>query len=292
VVLATDRHLGREVAMKELLAQARNAEAAVSVGAVTRFLREARITGQLEHPSIVPVHELGQREDGTLYYTMKRIRGRSLASALRDAQNLTDRLKLLGHFRDVCEAIAYAHSRGVVHRDLKPENVILTGANSTETARVLDYGLAGIIDGLEDGQYLSVTRGGQVIGTLQYMAPEQLTQSEIARPQSDVFAIGIIGLECLQGAPAIPGSTPFERAAWLNGPEPVAFPTEIGSGPLGPLIARACDKDWTMRYASATEMLEALVAPTETSPKAPEQRPRSGVMSRLWRGFIDKVRPD
>ena len=77
VILALDEHLGREVAMKELLTQGGAPAAGMSVGAVARFLREARITGQLEHPSIVPVHELGQRADGTIYYTMKRIRGRS-----------------------------------------------------------------------------------------------------------------------------------------------------------------------------------------------------------------------
>jgi serine/threonine protein kinase len=102
-------------------------------------VREARITGQLEHPGIVPVHELGRTAKGELYCTQKLVRGRTLRAALEEATTLDARLKLLPHFIDLCHAIAYAHSRGVVHRDLKPENVMVGEFGETV---LLDWGVA------------------------------------------------------------------------------------------------------------------------------------------------------
>lgn len=117
VLLAQDATLGREVAMKRLtserLARARGTSEA-------RLLREARVLGQLEHPAIVPLHELGRGPDGQLYYTMRRIRGRTLADALKATTSLDERLRLLPHVLTACHALAYAHSRGVLHRDVKP----------------------------------------------------------------------------------------------------------------------------------------------------------------------------
>ena len=120
VLQARDTHLGREVAIKQLLAPA---EPGASRGwDEARFVREAQVTGQLEHPNIVPVYELGRRRDGRLYYTMRIVRGRTLKNALIAAADLTERLALMGHFARLCHAIAFAHSRGVVHRDIKPDN--------------------------------------------------------------------------------------------------------------------------------------------------------------------------
>ena len=125
VLLVHDEQLGRDIIVKELLGDKRagsgeprlNGRAGKPMSLAGRFVREARVTGQLEHPSIVPVYELGYREDGTLYYTMKYVRGISLAQAIEQAPSLEERLKLLPHVLDACQAIAYAHSRGVLHRD-------------------------------------------------------------------------------------------------------------------------------------------------------------------------------
>ena len=122
-----------------------------------RFLKEAQITGQLEHPNIVPVYELARRrEDDQPFYTMRFVRGQSLRGAIeefhrRRAGKAPDRLalqSLLGAFLKVCDAIAYAHSRGVVHRDLKPENVVLGGFGEVV---VLDWGLAKLVDVADEG---------------------------------------------------------------------------------------------------------------------------------------------
>ncbi|MCA9619538.1 MAG: hypothetical protein KC731_10950, partial [Myxococcales bacterium] len=122
VNLAYDKHLGRRVALKELHEE--QVPRSLGPGLKTvrtpvelRFVNEARITGQLEHPGVVPVYELGRRADGTLYYTMRNVRGRTFEDAL--ATNLRGRLRLLPHFVDLCNTVAYAHSRGVIHRDLK-----------------------------------------------------------------------------------------------------------------------------------------------------------------------------
>ena len=118
VMVALDRHIGREIAMKELLldlqdkrdGKVRNDPQTVSLR--NRFLREARVTGQLEHPSIVSVYEIGRHPDGVFYYTMRMVKGKTLSKAIRQCSSLEDRLELLPHFYNVCNAVAYAHSKG------------------------------------------------------------------------------------------------------------------------------------------------------------------------------------
>ena len=145
ILLVRDVAIGRDIALKELLPRPSQDEGAPptpirgSLAVVSRFLKEARITGQLEHPGIVPVYELGQRLDGTVYYTMKLVRGKTLREAIGSAASLAERLVLLSHFLDLCQAIAYAHSRGVIHRDIKPSNVMVGEFGETV---VLDWGLA------------------------------------------------------------------------------------------------------------------------------------------------------
>ena len=146
MLLVRDHDLRRQVAMKEIrtdFSDSPHLDTSQSGMVESRFLREARLTGQLEHPAIVPVYELARHRDGSLYYTMPRIRGRTLAQAISDARTLDGRLAFLPDFITLCRAIESAHAQGVIHRDVKPQNVMLGAFGET---RVMDWGLARVQD--------------------------------------------------------------------------------------------------------------------------------------------------
>jgi len=188
VLLVTDRRISRTIALKEL----RPSEGATQ-GDASRFTREVWITGQLGHPGIVPVYDAGIAEDGTHYYTMPYLRGRSLKEALSACETLEDRLRLLNDFARVCQAVAFAHSRGVIHRDLKPANVIVGKFGETHVvdwglARVGSQGEADSLEGVESFGSLDETMHGAVLGTPVYMSPEQ-ARGDPTDERSDVWGL-------------------------------------------------------------------------------------------------------
>jgi serine/threonine protein kinase len=223
VFVARDEELHREVALKEI--QDRHADHADSR---TRFVREAEITGGLEHPGIVPVYGLGHYADGRPYYAMRFIRGDSLQQAIesfhradvpgRDpGERALSLRQLLGRFVDVCNAIAYAHSRGVLHRDLKPGNIMLGQYGET---LVVDWGLAKAGGETSEapasaegplrpasGSSSAPTQMGTAVGTPHFMSPEQAAgRLDLLGPASDVYSLGAT-LYCL-----LTGNVPFEAA--------------------------------------------------------------------------------
>jgi len=221
VSVAHDEELHREVALKEI--QERYADYPESR---SRFLAEAEITGRLEHPSIVPVYGLGQYADGRPFYAMRFIRGDSLKEAVERfhkaegqrrpaGERALELRKLLGRFLDVCNAIAYAHSRGVLHRDLKPGNIMLGQYGET---LVVDWGLAkplekmAVPDTAEGPLRPSAASGsaatemGRAVGTPAYMSPEQAAgRLDQLGPASDVYSLGATLYAVLTGKP------PFEE---------------------------------------------------------------------------------
>jgi WD40 repeat protein len=184
---AHDRMLGRDVAIKELISRGPINE--------VRFLREALITARLEHPGIVPIHEAGRWADGTPFYAMKLVAGRSLRDLLAERTTVDDRIALLHHVIAVADALAYAHGRRIIHRDLKPANVIVGDFGETV---VIDWGLAkdlgetdepAAIGGSPPSPGDGLTSAGAILGTPAYMAPEQ-ERGEPVDQRADVFAIG------------------------------------------------------------------------------------------------------
>lgn len=201
VIEATDEHLGRNVAIKIL-----QDSGGIDRDRIARFIAEAQIIAQLEHPTIVPVHEIGRMPGGLPYFTMKQVRGQLLSEAInemrindkKDMKRYTN--KLLRRFSSLCNGIAYAHSKGVVHRDLKPDNIMIGEYGEIQ---IMDWGLAKVMNESEVRRASDVstvrssksmsTLDGAIAGTPSYMSPEQ-ARGELDRisPASDIFSLGLL----------------------------------------------------------------------------------------------------
>ena len=201
-----DVDLGRDVAIKVLRDELKE-----DPSVAERFIEEAQVGGQLQHPGIVPVYEIGLDDAQRPYFAMKLVKGRTLGALLKDGEGIR---KLLGVFEKVCETMAYAHARGVVHRDLKPANIMVGAFGEVQ---IVDWGFAKVLreGGIADerakpdvsviatvrsGSEGSESIAGSVMGTPAYMPPEQaLGQVEALDESSDVFALGAILFEILTG---------------------------------------------------------------------------------------------
>jgi eukaryotic-like serine/threonine-protein kinase len=252
-----DKRLGRYIALKEILV---NDSSEVEV----RFLQEAQITARLEHPSIVPVYDLGRWRGGGVYYAMKLIDGRSLDKVVSQKRLLQDRLSLLPHAIDACEAMAYAHRQRIIHRDLKPQNILVGSFGETV---VIDWGIAkevsasnerprgGFVAGEGAGE---MTEAGAILGTPAYMAPEQ-ARGEPVDERTDVYALGCILYYILCGKSPYSGERRKNSAAilgaLLDGP-PVPLETREPNTPkeLSAIIQKAMAREPSDRYPSAKEL--------------------------------------
>ncbi|MGI6393358.1 MAG: WD40 repeat domain-containing serine/threonine-protein kinase [bacterium] len=277
VMVVVDRHVGREIAMKELLLDLRDARDGItrkdphSVSLRNRFLREARVTGQLEHPSIVSVYEIGRHSDGVFYYTMRMVKGRTLNQAIKLCSSLEERLELLPHFYNICNAVAYAHSKGVINRDLKPANVMIGEFGETV---VLDWGLAKI-KGQEDDNsdkfqksfqiFMDADVGktvvGYAIGTPSYMPPEQ-AEGKIAEIDevSDIYSLGAILYQILTGRPPYSGKNASEilRKVVNSDLQKATFFDSNIPPELAAVAHKAMSKKKKGRYASVPELIEEI----------------------------------
>jgi PAS domain S-box-containing protein len=289
VWLARDRYLGREIALKEL-----RPEHAGNAAIRARFLREARINGQLEHPGIVPIYELDERPgDAQPFYTMRLIKGRTLSEKAReyhrhlaaDADVSLEFLDLLKAFVATCNTLAYAHSCGVVHRDLKGQNVILGDFGEVV---VLDWGLAKVVGqsechastspdaalaSREGSGELELTVHGQAIGTPAYMAPEQAAGSlDLIDHRTDIYGLGTILYEILTGQPPYTGSDAREtvKRVQREAVKPPRLLCAVAPAALEEICLRALAKSPAERYSSAGERAREVQHWQETERKLAE----------------------
>ena len=222
VLKGRDPDLGRDLALKILLDQHRDRP-----DLVNRFVEEAQICGQLQHPGVVPVYDLGTLADHRPFFTMKLVKGQTLAALLAVRGTEPDLPRFLSIFEAVCQTMAYVHSRGVIHRDLKPSNVMV---GSFGEVQVMDWGLAKVLP--KDGEKEHVdqpppnqtvvatfrtegdgalSHAGSVLGTPAYMAPEQARgETDAIDRRADVFALGSILCEILTRVPVFSGGGSVE----------------------------------------------------------------------------------
>jgi predicted Ser/Thr protein kinase len=259
---ALDRQFSRPVALKELRGDR------VSGAARERFATEALVTGNLEHPGVPPVYERGLLADGSPYYAMRLVRGRTLQDAIEQARDLPERLRLVGVVGKIAHTLAFAHERGVVHRDLKPENIVL---GKHGEAVVLDWGIAKVrgmpsldastVSGGLSGSTGSQTGYGSVMGTPAYMAPEQ-AKGEIDRidERTDVFALGAILYQILTGRPPYDGKLVTDVIAKAKEATfaPIASIEKKAPAVLVAIANKALSRAPEDRYQSAVDLADAL----------------------------------
>jgi serine/threonine-protein kinase len=265
---AHDRLLSREVAIKEIL------PSATKMGAVRqRFLREATITGQLEHPGIVPVYDIGRLpEQDQPFYAMRFVDGETLYDRIKtfheipvgSEESSLQLRQLLNTMVSICNAVGFAHSRKVLHRDLKPQNVVL---GSFGEVSVLDWGLAcrigsdddEIVEANEDVAHedVKLTTAGSIMGTPAYMAPEQAKgETDKLTEATDIYALGAILYQILTGEPPFVAPDYKELIRKIIA-EPLVSPREKNPNvprPLASICLKALEKISTDRYRTATEM--------------------------------------
>jgi eukaryotic-like serine/threonine-protein kinase len=289
VYLAEDLKHHRKVAVKVL-----RPELAVAIGS-DRFFREIEIAARLQHPHVLPLLDSGIIEErpgdpnGRPYYVMPFVDGESLRDRLRRGElPVEDAVRIL---IEVVDALAYAHSQGVVHRDIKPDNVLLSGRH----ALVMDFGVAKAVSDAAGDKRMTET--GVALGTPAYMAPEQAVADPHLDHRVDIYAVGVLGYELLTGQPPFRGATPQEvLVAQVTRPaEPITTHRPTIPPALAGILMKCLEKRPADRWQSAEVLMGQLEAhaalsqettmPVRTTPPSPAGVPKRGVPSWLgWAG--------
>ncbi|MBA2538895.1 MAG: serine/threonine protein kinase, partial [Deltaproteobacteria bacterium] len=262
IVRARDKRTGRLVAIKEMLGS--------SSDIAKRFMREALLTANLQHPAIVPVYELGKWANDEPFYAMKLVDGSSFEDVLAKAKTLEQRLALLPTLVAVADALAYAHAEKIIHRDLKPANVLVGKFGETV---VIDWGLAKRLTDVEDDDAFAPTvtplptqaaegqtLAGSVMGTPAYMPPEQARGDDLD-PRADVYALGAILYHLLSGAApytTLRPKTVGELLRLVDSGPPPRLEADTAPADLIAIVDKAMARDPADRYPTAKELAEDL----------------------------------
>jgi serine/threonine-protein kinase len=261
VYLAEHRLLGRRAALKVL-----HREAADSPELTARFIREARAVNQIRHPGIVDVYDLGVLPDGRPYCVMEFLPGRTLSELLAERAPLSP-AEAVAYLAPLCEALGAAHAAGVVHRDVKAGNVMVVDEGVPPRLKLLDFGVAKVVDPGGAG----LTAVGQRLGTPSSMAPEQILGQPVDA-RTDVYALGVLLFQLLTGRKPFEAAEPDEvQRQHLEVPPP--RPSALAPVPpaFDAVVARALEKPAARRWPSALALLEAAREALGAAPKGPRR---------------------
>ncbi|MEN2469374.1 TOMM system kinase/cyclase fusion protein [Burkholderia sp. GS2Y] len=279
VFRATCGETGQAVAIKLMRNDAART-AAERARQRARFQRETSLCEALRHPNIVALLDQGEAPDGRLFAVFELVQGRTLRDRLAAEGPLSavDTGRLM---TEVLDALAAAHRQGIVHRDLTPQNIVITMAEDGPHAKLLDFGIGALLPGTEDIARQTSTLATEVLGSPPYCAPEQL-RNEPPTPRTDLYAWGLIVIECLTGEVVMHGASMADILYQQLSPVDVALPPSIASHPLGSVLRRALSKNPEQRAASADELavpfralnFAALVGQFDASRTSVQARPR------------------
>jgi serine/threonine protein kinase len=264
VYRAEEEGLARKVALKVIAP-----ELAQDERFRERFLRESRIAASLDHPHVVPIYQAGE-EDGVLYLAMRYVEGADLQELVAEEGALEPK-RALDLLSQVAEALDAAHEKGLVHRDVKPSNILIAGAAGREHCYLGDFGLT-----KRTGSLSGVSAAGEVVGTLEYVAPEQITGASLDE-RADVYSLGCVLYECLTGRSPFPRATDV-ALLWAHVHEEPTPPSQARPElprELDTVLARALAKEPGRRYRSAGELVAATRSALRLVETSPSERKTS-----------------
>lgn len=250
VYRATHIHIDTEFAVKLL-----KPDFVANQTAIKRFRLEAKAAGRIHHPNAVRVTDFGVTPERIVYLVMELVQGQSLRSLMRNEKRL-DYLRTVNIVRQICGAVDAAHRGGVIHRDLKPDNILIEKVHDTERVKVLDFGIAKLKETKTDA---FLTQAGTIIGTPQYMSPEQC-QGKNLDPASDIYSIGILLYEMLSGAVPFDGESVLQ-VVYDQLHAPPRHLRELSPNlpePLAQVVMRALEKEPAERQSTAIELSDEL----------------------------------
>ena len=261
VDLLRDSVLGREVVVKRCRPRRPDETVAAYARRVQLFKREAQLTAQLEHPGIVPVHDVGQGPHGEPSFTMKRLEGERLGETIqrRRAGASLDLPALVEILLRVADAVGYAHSRGIVHRDLKPDNIIVvTDESGSLVPKIVDFGIAKLLSPDFDRQ---VTLAGEVLGSPDYMSPEQARGADNVGEGTDIWAFSVVLHELVTGRRPFDGANYNALIASILTDEPPPMTAHgVGDAALSGIVQHGLAKDLAVRWPRMRDLGASLAS--------------------------------